>query len=130
SQYAAWLTSRRQLARPGTFAWTWVQTHLPDWFTTVAYERPGALGFNEPVGPQPEQIRLLAYTAVASGYRGLGFWSDRFLADSHSGRDRLLELALLNQEFQMLEPLLVGAREPEWIGTSRPGVEAAIRRTD
>ena len=34
-------------------------------------------------------------------------WSDRFLADSHQGTDRLLELALLNQELRMLEPLLL-----------------------
>ena len=33
-QYRDWLTQRRQLAQPGTF-WTWVQTHLPDWFTTA-----------------------------------------------------------------------------------------------
>src|SRR5262249_21723153 len=61
----------------------------------------------------------------------LGFWSDRFLADSHSGRDRLLELALLNQEFQMLEPLLLGdsPKEPEWIDTSRPEVKAAVLRS-
>ena len=54
--------------------------------------------FDEPIGPQPEQIRLLTYLALAAGCKGLGFWSDRFLADSHQGRDRLLALALLNQE--------------------------------
>src|SRR5206468_8084235 len=74
--------------------------------------------------------RLLAYTAVGCGFRGLGYWSDRFLADSHTGRDRLLELALLNQEFQMLEPLLIGAKEPEWIDTSLAEVKAAVMRTD
>ena len=70
------------------------------------------MGFAEPIGPQPEQIRLLTYTALGAGCRGLGFWSDRFLADSHTGRDRLLQLALLNQELQMLEPLLVTAQPP------------------
>ena len=76
-----------------------------------------------------EQIRLMAYAAVGSGYRGLGFWSDRFLADSHAGRDRLLALALLNQELEMLEPILVDGREPTWIDTSRPEVKAAVIRT-
>lgn len=132
-----WLVQRRRLAAPETFCWTWVQTHLPDWFTGLVYEsegtfppRPAPGGAPEPIGPQPEQIRLLAYTAISAGYRGLGFWSDRYLADSHTGRDRLLALALLNQELQMLEPLLVGAREPEWIFTEKPDVRAAVLRTD
>src|SRR5262249_20080885 len=77
-QYRDWLTQRRQLAQPGTYTWTWIQTHLPEWFSTLAYEKPSAVGFNEPAGPQPEQIRLLTYTALAAGYHGLGFWSDRF----------------------------------------------------
>jgi hypothetical protein len=132
-QYREWLASRRTLAQSaqgGTFCWTWVQTHLPDWFTRVAYEKPAALGFSEPVGPQPEQIRLLTYTALTAGYHGLGFWSDRFLADSHAGRDRLLQMALLNLELQMLEPLLVSARTPLWVNTSSGDVKAAVMRTD
>jgi len=128
--YREWLVQRRQLAQPGSYCWTWVQTHLPDWFTALAYDRLGAGPFNEPIGPHGEQIRLLAYTAIAAGYRGLGFWSDRFLADTHTGRDRLLSLAILNQELQMLEPLLVGAEEPAWIDTSSPYVKAAIIRSE
>jgi hypothetical protein len=129
-QYREWLSQRRRLARPGTFCWTWVQTHLPEWYTQLVYDRPASTGFAEPVGPQPEQIRLLAYTAVAAGYRGIGFWSDRYLADTHQGRDRLLALALINQELQMLEPLLLSALgPPEWIDTSNGEVKAAVLRT-
>lgn len=128
--YGLWLTQRRQLARPGTFFWTWVQTHLPDWYTTLAYDRPASAGFEEPVGPQPEQIKLLTYVALASGCRGIAFWSDRFLADSHQGRDRLLALALLNMELKLLEPLLATAGPPTWIDTTTDGVQAAVMRTE
>src|SRR5204863_4192083 len=120
--------------------WTWVQTHLPDWFTTLVYDRKSDAGGNpmtagdytEPIGPQPEQIRLLTYTALAAGCRGIGFWSDRFLADSHQGRDRLLSLALLNQEIHMLERVLVEAKPDKmrWIDTSNPDVKAAVIYTD
>jgi hypothetical protein len=127
-QYRDWLNQRRQLTRQGTFTWTWVQTHLPDWYTTLVYNRPASAGFTEPIGPQPEQIRLLTYIALASGCRGLGFWSDRFLADTHQGRDRLLALAMLNQELQLLEPLLVDAEAPVWINTSEERVKAAVLR--
>jgi hypothetical protein len=126
--YRDWLNQRRLLAEPGTFLWTWVQTHLPDWYTNLVYEKPGSQGFSDPIGPQPEQIRLLTYLALASGCRGLGFWSDRFLADSHQGRDRLLGMALLNQELQMLEPFLVTANPPIWVDTSSPDIKAAVLR--
>jgi hypothetical protein len=129
-QYRAWLEQRRTLANPGTFLWSWVQTHTPEWYTNLLYERPASAGFTEPIGPQPEQIRLLTYTALGVGCRGLGFWSDRFLADSHQGRDRLLGLALLNQELEMLEPLLLTAEDDksEWIPTSAGEVQAAVLR--
>jgi hypothetical protein len=128
--YRDWVVQRRRLAQPGTYTWTWVQTHLPDWFTTVAYDKRAPETLKEPLGPQPEQIRLLAYTALGAGVRGLAFWSDRFLADSHTGRDRLLALALLNQELHMLEPLLASAGEPFWIDTSNKEIKAAVLRCD
>src|SRR5262249_5589647 len=95
SAYRDWLDMRRPLA-VDNYSWTWVQTHLPEWYTRMVYDSDGEQGFKEPVGPMPEQIRLVAYCALAAGYRGLAFWSDRYLADSHQGRDRLLALALLN----------------------------------
>jgi hypothetical protein len=130
SRYRDWLNQRRLLANPGTFMWTWIQTHLPDWYIDTVYEQQAAKCFNEPIGPQPEQIRLLTYTALAAGCKGLGFWSDRFLADSHQGRDRLQALAVLNQELEMLEPLLVTVDDPPvWIDTSVPDVKAAVLRS-
>jgi hypothetical protein len=129
--YRDWLNTRRQLDRYGSFFWTWVQTHLQDWFLAAAYPEADHNQFSEPIGPQAEQIRLLTYIALSSGCKGLGFWSDRFLADTHQGRDRLLALALLNQEIQMLEPLLLGVVDsPVWIDTSIPEVKAAVLRCD
>ncbi len=128
-KYREWLETRRKLALPDSFTWTWIQTHLPDWFSELLYNQPGQAEFKDPVGPQPEQIRLLTYTALASGSRGIGFWSDRFLADSHHGRDRLLGCALLNQEIDMIESLLVTVEDPpQWIETSVKDVKAAVIR--
>lgn len=135
-KYREWLQQRRELANRGTFIWTWIQTHLPEWYTHLMYNQSGAAAFNEPIGPQADQIRLLTYTALASGCKGLAFWSDRFLADSHFGRDRLLCLANLNMELEMLEPLLLSADdEPQWIdgktpeGKVIPEIKAAVLRT-
>src|SRR5207248_377087 len=102
---------------PGKLTWTWVQTHMPDWYMALAASEvterggggegeknpirqtsvisptpsppPSPSSFDLPLGPQPEQLRLLTYISIAAGCRGLGFWSDRFLANSHYGRDRL-----------------------------------------
>jgi hypothetical protein len=131
--YRDWLVQRKALAR-SPFFWTWVQTHLPDWYLSAVLPESAAGGFTGPIGPQAEQIRLLTYIALAAGCKGLGFWSDRFLADTHQGRDRLLCLALLNQEIQMLEPLLFGAVAApslnDWIETSVPDVKAAVLRCE
>jgi len=127
ANYRDWLTQRRLLARPGTFTWTWVQTHLPEWHTSLVYDKQPTAAFDEPIGPQPEHIRLLTYLGLATGCRGLGFWSDRFLADTHQGRDRLLAVALLNLELQLLEPVLLSVmKSPLWIDTSNPNVKAAV----
>jgi hypothetical protein len=130
TQYRDWLMLRRQFASPGTYTWTWIQTHLPDWYVKTAYRQDPNSPFQEPVGPTPEQIRLMTYIAMGSGMRGIGYWSDKFLSDSHSGRDRLLALALLNLEISLLEPLLVTGEEPRWIDTSNPQVKAAVMRCD
>src|SRR5262249_2304107 len=85
SAYRAGLENRRRLTI-NDYSWTWVQTHLPDWYDRVAYDGDEKKSTADGAGPTPEQIRLLSYCALAAGYRGLAFWSDRYLADSHQGR--------------------------------------------
>ena len=130
-RYSQWLAQRKILASGSRFQWTWIQTHLPEWQTKMLYGKTFADGFTEPIGPQPEQIRLLTYLALASGSKGIGFWSDKFLADSHQGRDRLLQIALLNQEIEMLEPLLLHLNDDiRWVKSSNKNVQVAILRTN
>jgi hypothetical protein len=130
-RYRDWVEMRRRLLNnPGIYTWSWIQTHVPDWDAQLLYGQVGTQAFTEPIGPQPEQIRLLAYSAVAGGAKGIAFWSDRFLADSHMGRDRLLMCATINQELEMLEPILSGVNEtPQWIDTRTPEIKAAILRS-
>lgn len=132
SQYRDWLAGRVRLLEGGIYTWTWIQTHLPPWYTELVYRKSAEEEFDEPIGPQPEQIRLLTYIALSAGYRGIGFWSDRFLANSHHGRDRLLQLALLNQELEMLEPMLATVRDAEvrWVSTRQAEIKAAVFRYD
>jgi len=125
--YREWLAQRRALIPPGKMTWTWVQTHLPSWLAEMVCGQPDPPSIAEPVGPHPEQIRILTYLSLAAGHKGLGFWSDKYLDNLTHGRDRMLELALLNTEIDMLKPVLFAAESPaRWIGTSDPNVQAAV----
>ena len=136
TKYRDWLDQRRELTGGRPVFWTWVQNHLPEWYAANLASRPvekGAnpeLAFNDPVGPHPEQVRQLAYLSVASGARGLGFWSDRYLADTHQGRDRLQGMALLNTELDLISPVLLSAgsigERTVWLDTNHPHVKAAL----
>ena len=124
------MNQRKILAAGSRFMWTWIQTHVPEWQTQLLYGKSTTAGFTEPIGPQPEQIRLLTYLALASGCKGLGFWSDRFLSDALRGKDRWLQLALLNQELDMLAPLLQNlSGDVRWESSSIPQVKVAVLRT-
>ncbi len=126
--YRDWIMQKRNLTQDGVYTWTWVQAHPPEWTVSKSQQENGTNA--DPVGPSPEQIRLLTYTALASGVKGIGFWSDSVLADNQAGRDRLLQMALLNQELQLLEPVLLAAEKPLWIDTSHADVKAAVLRSE
>lgn len=129
SNYREWLEQRAHLTPGDAYRWTWVQTHVPPAHARLVYGDTLAKGTDQPVGPSPGQIRLMTYLAMASGCRALGFWSDKFLADSHHGRGRLLAMALLNAEIEMLKPALLGCGDrPTWVATSHPSVKAAVMR--
>jgi hypothetical protein len=136
-RYREWLEQRRKLTGGQPVFWTWVQNHLPDWYAASLVSRPvekganPALALDDPAGPHPEQVRQLAYISVACGARGLGFWSDRYLADSMQGRDRLQGIALLNTELDLISPVLmsagtIGDSKNVWLNTSNPNVKAAL----
>ncbi|CAN5259662.1 hypothetical protein BH11PLA2_BH11PLA2_11350 [soil metagenome] len=142
-RYREWLLQRRALSAPGKLHWTWIQAHAPDWYVRLAEAgnnpdvqlvalAPGktALDPTSPIGPQAEQIRLLTYLSLACGYRGYGIWSDRWLSNSHFGRDRFIETYFLNCEMQLLEPVLFAAEDEKttWEPTSHPHVKAAVIR--
>jgi hypothetical protein len=135
-EYRDWLEQRRLLTGGRPIFWAWVQNHLPEWYAANIASRPvqkgvnPELAFTDPVGPHPEQVRQLAYLSIAAGARGLGFWSDRYLADAYQGRDRLQGMALLNTELDLISPVLLSAgsigERTVWLDTNNPNVKAAL----
>ena len=109
ADYGTWIGRQSRLA-PGTPIWAGVQTQpaaaLRRQLTALDPGRP------PPLDVSSEQIRLLAYTAVASGSRGLVFQSETPLdASDPETRDRAMALELLNLELQLVEP---------WAATGSP----------
>lgn len=100
--YRDWLTERQKLARPGTFAWTWIQT---DPISEIVKSRNSLL--QTPVSVHYEQMRLQLYAALAGGCRSVGYWSTGSLEeDSPGGVERRLSIKQLNLELLLLEDLL------------------------
>lgn len=128
SQYQRWLAQRRNLARPATLFWTGVQTHVSEDYGRLVQGHGLDQSYLAPLGPQPEHLITQACCALASGYRGLIYSSDRFLSDKTLGRERLLQTAMLNLQLSLIEPFLAGGFPPVRIKTSHPQVDAVVFR--
>jgi hypothetical protein len=101
-QYRDWLIQKRDLAQPGTFLWTWIQTEP----AAIHSEQRQAAG-RTPAVVEPEQIRSQVYAALSAGYRGVGFWKRTALdAKTEGAEERRLAITQLNLELELLTPLL------------------------
>ena len=129
SDYAAWVRRQPLLARPGTPVWTTVQTQPNEALRQqLAALEPGS---PPPLGVPPEQIRLLAYTAVAAGSRGLLFLSDSPLdAPDPETQQRAMALELLNLELELIEPWAAAGSFVATADSSVPEVVGSVLRTE
>ena len=129
TDYGTWLRQRPRLALPGKPFWTTVQTQP----APSVRRQLSALGLGGalPGAVSSEQIRLLTYTAVAAGSRGLLFESDSPLdaADTDT-RNRASALELLNLELTLIEPWLKVGDFVTTVGGNEREVVAAVLRTD
>jgi hypothetical protein len=80
---------------------------------------------------EPEQIRFLAFSAVASGARGLYFrsWSRLDAPDTSTGI-RCNTLELVNQEIRLIEPWLAGGVYLGDLDTGAADVRGSLWQTE
>jgi hypothetical protein len=102
NDYGTWLRERPRLALAGTPFWTMIQTQpspeLREQWELLSGRPPEA-------SPSSDQIRLLAYMAMAAGARGVCFQShSRLDATDAPTQMRAIVLELLNLELQLVEP--------------------------
>ncbi len=108
-----YLSQRRALTtrgNPGGLFWAWVDATPPPPVQAAVWglESPPDWGL---AAVQPEQVRLATYTALAAGYRGIGFRGDADLTQPR-GRPLLIELGLLNEEIDLFESILARGADP------------------
>jgi hypothetical protein len=102
-----YLEQRRYLtARSNNDAllWATVDTTPPPIYQELIWGTDNPEPWGQP-RIQPEQIRLSTYAALAAGCRGICFRADSDLT-REIGRPALIEMALLNEEIDLLEPIL------------------------
>jgi len=128
-EYAAWLATRSRLARPGTPIWAEVQTHLApeiiaQWRAFTGREPPGDT-------VTADQLRLLVYTALSCGPRGL-YFSTRTRLDGADApaRQRALALELLNSELALIEPWTASGHLVATIEGTEPESRGIVYQTD
>ncbi len=127
NDYGTWVRQRPRLARPGTIVWSSVQTQ-----PALTLEHQWAvLGKEHSLPPLigSEQIRLMAYTAIAAGSRGLRFDSRSSLdATDAATRARATALELLNLELKLIQPWVSAGRVATTVASSQPQVSGAVLR--
>ena len=129
TDYGTWVRQRPRLARPGTVVWSTVQTQPA---LTLEHQWQMA-GKNSSMPPllSSEQIRLMAYTSIAAGSRGLLFQSCSSLdATDPATRARAAALELLNLELKLIHPWVAAGSDSTTVQSSRPEVSGAVLRLE
>jgi hypothetical protein len=129
ADFGKWLVHRQRLARPGTPFWATVQTQP----NRSLVEQLKSLNPNGPpdVNVELEQIRQLAFLAVASGARGIVFQSRSALtADTPEARLRATALRQLNFELSLIEPWAASGDVISTVTTSDPSIGGVVLGTE
>ncbi len=129
ADWGTWIRRQPFLARPGTPVWTAVQTQpAPAIRRQLLAADPAA---DPPDSLSSGQIKLLAYTAIGSGSRGLLFTSHSPLdASDPETLQRAMTLELLNLQLQLIEHWAsAGSLQATAEGTE-PGVIGAVLRSN
>jgi hypothetical protein len=125
SDYGDWVRRQPLLALLGTPVWTTGEGLRRQFAALTPAQTP-------PTVVGSEQIRLLVYTAISSGSRGLLFLSDSSLeAQDAETKERVLSLELLNLHLEVIEPWAAGGDSGlDPAKSSQPQVSGAILRDD
>ncbi|MBN2217116.1 MAG: hypothetical protein JW719_07050, partial [Pirellulales bacterium] len=125
SDYGRWICYRSRLIRLGKILWSTVQTEP----SAALVAQWAAAGRRASLPPEVavEQIRLMAYSAIAAGSRGLLFESSGSLeATDPATQARAAVIELVNLELELARPWLADVELLGTVRSSHPDVSAAV----
>ena len=127
--YGVWVQRQPLLARPGTPLWTVIQTQVSESLRRqLAALTPGR---PVPSAVDLQRMRLLVYTAISSGSRGILFQSQTSLdSDDLETRTRAMALQLVNLELDLIEPWAAAGSFVAVAESDQRQVNAAVLRSD
>ncbi|HEY1602516.1 MAG TPA: hypothetical protein VGG64_23130 [Pirellulales bacterium] len=129
NDYRRWLHERPRFARYGTPIWSTVPTEPA---ATLVSQLVG-FSAGRPVNllAGTEQTRLVAYTALGAGARGLIFASHAPLTGQDvDTRWRASQLELLNLELELIEPWIAAGTLVTTVSSTDNEVQAAVLQTN
>lgn len=130
SRYGDWIRERARITRPGTPLWAVIQTQPLQELEEQA-KLLGTTAVGSPLEVDAEQIRLLAYEALAAGVRGLVFSSRSSLANTDEAtRVRAATLHQLNLELELIDVWASAGNFVATIPGSEPDLSAALFQID
>lgn len=130
SRYGDWIRERARITRPGTPLWAVIQTEPLQELEEQA-KLLGTTAVGSPLEVDAEQIRLLAYEALAAGVRGLVFSSRTSLADTNEAtRVRAATLHQLNLELELIDVWASAGNFVATVPGSEPDLSAALFQID
>jgi hypothetical protein len=125
TDYAAWLTHQRRLARPGTGMWIAVDTHWSNNFMTELAALRG--GNPAAISASLDDISLATTAAFGTLPRGFYFKSESSLSSPDpETRRRALAIELTNLRLGLVEPWLAAGRAASAARSSRPDITAMV----
>ena len=127
-KFGAFLQQRRRLARPGKLCWVGVQTQTPrqldEQFVLLGAGNGTAFGLSS------DQLRMVAYQALAAGVRGFCFRSRTRLDSTDAATQmRALTLKRLNHELKLLRPWITMGTFVEALSTRDARAQVTVLQT-
>ncbi|MEA3400155.1 MAG: hypothetical protein U9R79_02810 [Armatimonadota bacterium] len=120
--YQSRLRERHSIVGPETYLWTWAQAHVQIWYTQ-RYLDP-SVKWCPSLYPDGSNVRMVAYSAMAAGCRGIMYFLNRYFTEEYHGVDRYAEAALVGCELEVIGPWLAQGTVGEELATSEPTLHA------
>jgi hypothetical protein len=128
SQYSDWLAQRGESVSHNKPLWADIQTDFPKQLSKQISSIARAV---PPTPMEPQQMKFLAYEAIAGGARGMRFRSrSRLDGTDPSTRLRAMTIEWLNSELVRMEPWIAGGAILGKIPTNDPELEVTAIGTN